>query len=406
MLTLAAALLLTWGTAYAQSPVVIFQSAYQRSFAVTNCSNATPIVVTIQAPASNEALFILPLEDGVEVTITGVLGNTACNVTDAVINVLTSTTFELTGVAGNGVYAGGGVGTSDTIISDLPSPVMDNAGQGGHLISVEFPNAMATVTPVQVRIEATDTCPDEPFCLTGDWRPISDDVTTVADVGGTYYQFVKANGAWRGVRVNSLTTTPGNEPMRVDYTGMPFPIGSVISLGDRFELTTPFTSYPDGGLEFVAGACQDGTASGAFNNGSNFPEAQCISNDQNLAVLAFDDTTTECKEDAFLLPSQGTPGIMAATFIWQAGATGTLEWSIAAVCGRAGSQLGALTYPSPTTAVGTAASANQMVYTTFQVPLTGCIARDLMFFRACRTGGEGTLTGDALLKSLNLLPSQ
>lgn len=402
-------LLIAWVTcapASAQSPTVVFQSAYQRSFAVTNCTNANPIVVTIQAPASNEVLSIVPLEDGVEVTIVGVRGNTACNVTDAVINVLTATTFELTGVAGNGDYINGGTGTSDTVIDNLPSPPMPNEGQGGHLISVEFPNAAATVTGIQVRIEAADTCPDPPFCTSGDWRPISDDVTTVALVGSTYYQFVRANGAWRAIRVNSIIAIPGSEPMRVDYTGMPFPIGSVISLGDRFELTTPFGGSYGGGLEFVAGACQDGTAAGAFNSGSSFPEAQCISSNQNLAVLAFDTTVTECKEDAFLLAPQGTPGQMSATFVWQASNTGTLQWSMEHVCLRAGSQLGAAAYSAATTVTGTAGAANQLIYTTMQVPLTSCIASDLLFFRFCRTGATGTLAVDALLKSLRLTPTQ
>lgn len=238
-----------------QSPDVVFQSAYQRNFVVTNCSNANPIVVTIQNPATfnadNELPFrnlqFMPLDAGSLVTITGVLGNTNCNVTNQAISVLTATTFELTGVMGNGAYVSGGIGTTDTISNDIPSVVMPNApALGGHLISVEFPLAVADVDPIQVRIEASDTCPDPPFCANGDWRPISTDVV-IANVetpsGTGRFNMVRANGSWRAVRINSLEETPGDAPMRVDYTGMPFPIGSVVcTLGaDGFcELLPPF----------------------------------------------------------------------------------------------------------------------------------------------------------------------
>jgi hypothetical protein len=111
---------------------------------------------------------------------------------------------------------------------------------------VEFPFAVADVDPIQVRIEAADTCPDPPFCANGDWRPISTDVI-VANVetpsGTGRFNMVRANGAWRAVRVNSLATTPGSAPMRVDYTGMPFPIGAIVcTLGPTgfCQLLPPF----------------------------------------------------------------------------------------------------------------------------------------------------------------------
>lgn len=247
-------LLVGVGDMYGQAPDVVFQSAYQRNFVVTNCSNATPIVVTVRDPstfnADNELPFrnmqFMPLDNGSLVTISGVLGNTACNVTDNAITVLTPTTFSLTGTAGNGSYLSGGIGVSDTISDDIPSVVMPNMGAGGHLISVEFPLAGADVTPIQVRIEAADVCPDPPFCANGDWRPISTDVI-VANVetpsGTGRFNMVRANGAWRAIRINSLAVTPALAPMRVDYTGMPFPIGAIIcTLGPTgfCELEPPF----------------------------------------------------------------------------------------------------------------------------------------------------------------------
>lgn len=240
--------------AYGQSPQVVFQSAYQRNFVVTNCSNANPIVVTVQNPATfnadNEITFramqFMPLDAGSLVTISGVTGNTACNVTNNAITVITPTTFSLTGAVGNGAYVSGGIGVSDTISDDIPSVVLPNESQGGSLISVEFPLAVADVDPIQVRIEASDTCPDPPFCAGGDWRPISADVI-VANVetpsGTGRFNMVRANGSWRAFRVNSLAVTPGNAPMRVDYTGMPFPIGEIIcTLGPSgfCELLPPF----------------------------------------------------------------------------------------------------------------------------------------------------------------------
>jgi hypothetical protein len=236
------------------SQSVVFQGAYQRNFQVTNCSNANPIVVTVRDPstfnADNELPFrnmqFMPLDNGSLVTISGVLGNTNCNVTNNAIVVLTPTTFSLTAVAGNAAYVSGGTGSSDTLSDNIPSVPLPNIGQGGHLISVEFPLAVADVDPIQVRIEAADLCPDPPFCANGDWRPISVDVLTafVETPSGTgRYNMVRANGAWRAIRVNSLVDTPGTAPMRVDYTGSPFPIGAVTctaGITGFCELETPF----------------------------------------------------------------------------------------------------------------------------------------------------------------------
>lgn len=65
---------------------------------ISGATNASPIVVTI---ATHN------LENGDQITITGVLGNTAANGTWAIDNV-TSNTFELVGSTGDGAYASGG----------------------------------------------------------------------------------------------------------------------------------------------------------------------------------------------------------------------------------------------------------------------------------------------------------
>jgi hypothetical protein len=66
---------------------------------VTGATNATPIVITSSVANG--------LVTGDEVVISGVTGNTAANGT-WLITALTSSTFQLVGSAGNGVYAGGG----------------------------------------------------------------------------------------------------------------------------------------------------------------------------------------------------------------------------------------------------------------------------------------------------------
>lgn len=406
-LALLVLLLVLAAVAHGQNPSVVFQNAYLRNFNVTNCTNANPIVVTIEAPTAANPLTYIPLDAGSLVNISGVAGNTACNVSNQAINVLTATTFELTGVAGNGAYIGGGAGYTDTISSvSTPSIVLSNRGQAGHLVSVEFPTAAGTVTPIQVRLEAADTCPDPPFCANGDWRPIQEDTTSVALVGTAYYQLSTANGTWRALRINSVLATPTSLPMRVDYTGMSFPIGVAILIGDRFEITNIFNDG-SGSYEFVAGACQAGTAGLAFNGPAPLPEAQCITGSgETLAVAAFDTTTTECVEDSFFLPASGTPTSTQLEVLWQASNTGTLQWSVATACVGAGDQLGAVGYGAATTVTGTAAVANELTITEFPNITTGCLANELMFFQFCRTGATGTLAVDALMKSLSFRPAQ
>jgi hypothetical protein len=68
------------------------------STTVTGATNASPIVVTSAAHG---------LSTDNEVTITGVLGNTAANGTWKII-VLSTSTFSLTSSTGNGAYTSGG----------------------------------------------------------------------------------------------------------------------------------------------------------------------------------------------------------------------------------------------------------------------------------------------------------
>jgi len=394
-------------SAIAQQQAIVFQRAYVRQFVVTNCTNANPPVVTIATPTATNALTWVPLDAGSLVTITGVAGNTACNVTDNAINVLTAVTFELTGAVGNAAYTVGGIGVTDTISTAATASIpMPNVGQSGHLVSVEFPTAVATVTPIQVRLEAADTCPDPPFCGLGNWRPIQGDTLEVVSVGGTFYQFNIANGVWRALRINSVLGTPANLPMRVDYTGTPSPLGPLILLGDRFEILSPFNSGQSA-YEFVAGSCQAGTAGLAFNGPAPLPEATCITGaNETLAVAAFDTTTTECVEDSFFLPTIGTPNALQLNVLWQASNVGTVQWSTQTACIGAGQQLGSVAFSAANNVTGTAAVANQLINTAFPVITTGCLAESFLFYKFCRTGATGTLAVDALMKSLSFVPAQ
>lgn len=81
-----------------------FLYPYGSALAVTDCTNATPIVVTTATHgyATNDTVYIV-----------NVTGNTACNGTFR-ITVLTTTTFELNGSVGNGAFGAGG--TSQKLI--------------------------------------------------------------------------------------------------------------------------------------------------------------------------------------------------------------------------------------------------------------------------------------------------
>ena len=383
--------------AYAQASNVVFESAYLRVANVTDCTNANPIVVTIETPSAGNSLSYVPLDAGTLVTITGVSGNTACNVADQAINVLTATTFELTGVAGNGAYVRGGVMQTDTISSaTTPSIPMTNNGQGGHLIVVEFPTAGALVNPVQVRIEAANDCPDPPFCATGDWVPISEDIDTAQSVGGVYYNMVRANGAWRAIRINSVLATPTSLPMRVDYTGFGFPIGNINFLGDRFDIR-PSNDASALMIEFVAGQCQDSSASNAGNGGNSnpLPTASC-EQDADMVTSAWEfPTTGACVDNSFRFSPNTQPPALQFDVSYQSATAGTVEWDLDYCCIGDGEAITAGCFVSAgpnqvvTPNVGTLTQQTiQFSGSDFFIPFVNdCQAGEHMFWRFCRNVG-------------------
>jgi hypothetical protein len=117
--------------------------------------------------------------------------------------------------------------------------VLSNRGQAQHVIVVTFPQAVATVTGLEVRIEAAIECPDPGAqCSAAQWFPISADVTEAPLLSATplVYTIATAYGPFPYIRVVSLQAT-GGEPMTVDYVGNMVPIiPAVILTPDRIIL--------------------------------------------------------------------------------------------------------------------------------------------------------------------------
>jgi hypothetical protein len=91
-------------------PNVVTLTGTAATVSTPGCSNASPIVVTTSAAHG--------YSNGDFVTITGAVGNTACNVTNTAIAAVTSTTFELVGTTGNGAWtSGGAVLTVPTVLA-------------------------------------------------------------------------------------------------------------------------------------------------------------------------------------------------------------------------------------------------------------------------------------------------
>ncbi len=79
--------------------------------AITAASNESPIAITVQTAQPY-------LRTGDTVDITGVLGNTAANVTDNAVTRIDDTHFTLDGTTGNGAYTGGGQLTGRNNLGD------------------------------------------------------------------------------------------------------------------------------------------------------------------------------------------------------------------------------------------------------------------------------------------------
>jgi hypothetical protein len=97
-----------------------------------------------------------------------------------------------------------------------------------HLIQVEFPSAAGSVSPIQVRLEAS---------FDGStWLPVSPDITSAPLLSGRVFAFEKAYGVFPALRINSVINVPGGVgTMTVRYTGMALPVAPFLTqLSDRW----------------------------------------------------------------------------------------------------------------------------------------------------------------------------
>ena len=116
------------------------------------------------------------------------------------------------------------------------SAPIQNVGQAMHLIKVEFPSAVAAVSPIRVRLEAAYICNDPPLCAAALWIPISYDISTAPLLDGTVYAFEKGYGVFPLIRVRSIISVPGGVGnMTVRYQGHLLPIVPFVTqLADRW----------------------------------------------------------------------------------------------------------------------------------------------------------------------------
>jgi len=103
-------------------------AALKDSGAITNASNASPIVIT----SNNHGLTT-----GARVTIAGVGGNTAANGT-FVVTVIDANTFSLNGSTGNAAYTSGGTWNSTGLYSATIAATMANGFASGQTYTLLF----------------------------------------------------------------------------------------------------------------------------------------------------------------------------------------------------------------------------------------------------------------------------
>ncbi len=169
---------------------------------ITGASNTSPITIT--------AVNATGLYNGEQVTISGILGNTAANATWTIAN-LASTTFTLTGSTGNGAYTSGGTfGVSQ--YGDDPLEVLP----GGNILAGWFngPNTYIydpatntwTQTGSKLRGDASD---EETWMKLPDGSILSYDIFGSVNAGAFKAQrYIPSTGTW----VDASNVDPTNPP--------------------------------------------------------------------------------------------------------------------------------------------------------------------------------------------------
>ena len=114
-----------------------------------------------------------------------------------------------------------------SVSAPAASAVVTNVGQVLHIFRVEFPAEVATVSPIQVRMEASYDCTL--------FFPISKDVLEAPLLSGQVAAFAFAYGVFPCLRINNVIATPGGKLMTVRYSGHLIPVLPALSLlADRW----------------------------------------------------------------------------------------------------------------------------------------------------------------------------
>lgn len=110
-----------------------------------------------------------------------------------------------------------------------------NVGQAMHTLQVTFPDEVATVTGIQIRIE---WCSYDCEPAGGGWKPAGADITEapVLDDGipgvTDVYAYETYYGVFRSIRANMVIDTPGGEELTARYVGHIVPVVPFVTLRD------------------------------------------------------------------------------------------------------------------------------------------------------------------------------
>ena len=179
---------------------------------ISGASNTSPIVIT--SPSTSQ------LQNGQQVTIASVLGNTAANGTWTIAG-LTSTTFQLVGSAGNGAYTSGGTWNAyASQFGDDPIEVLPVGSNGQseilagyfndpttYLFNPANPPASQWTTTSQSKL-ANDRSDEEAWGKLPDNSILSYDV--FASMGGTFQaqRYIPSQDEWVDASTLSATNPP------------------------------------------------------------------------------------------------------------------------------------------------------------------------------------------------------
>lgn len=108
-----------------------------------------------------------------------------------------------------------------------------NIGQAMHTLQVTFPNEVATVSPIAIRLE---WCSYDCGSAGAGWKPMGPDITDapVLDDGipgvTDVYAYETYYGVFRSMRANMTANTPGGEQLTARYVGHIIPVVPFVTL--------------------------------------------------------------------------------------------------------------------------------------------------------------------------------